>query len=61
LEGTPIPWNPNGLLLPERPQFTYDPLFQRRGVLPAGVLFPMVIQSVVSQLLAEGPERPCGP
>ena len=57
LEGSPIPWNPSGLLLPERPQFTYDPLFH------AGVYYPqesssMVIQRVVSQLLADGPEDP---
>ena len=57
LKGAPIPWNPNGLLLSERPQFTYDPLFH------AGVYYPqesssMVLQSVVTQLLADGPEDP---
>ena len=40
-EGDPVPWNPNGLYLRERPSFTLDPNFQagRYYVQEAGSMF----------------------
>lgn len=55
--GTPVPWNSSGLVLPERPQFTYDPLFH------AGVYYPqesssMMVEHLVRHLRSHLPENP---
>ena len=58
-EGVPVPWNPYGVLLAERPKFTLDPHFHG-GAFYVQDSSSMFVGHVFRSLLSQIPESPSG-